>query len=84
MIRLSDEQRDALHRQPDKPIHLVDDSTGTDYILVRTELFERMQTALAEELDVRGAYSAMDAVARREGWDDSDMDSYNVYARRSQ
>jgi hypothetical protein len=37
-----------------------------------------------EALDVRQAYPLMNAVARQEGWDDSEMDSYNAYARKSQ
>ncbi len=36
-----------------------------------------------EVMDIREAYPLMDAVARQEGWDDAEMDSYNVYARRS-
>lgn len=35
-----------------------------------------------EDVDFREAYPLMDAVARQEGWDDQEMDSYNVYARR--
>ena len=30
--------------------------------------------------DIREAYPLMDAVARKEGWDDPEMDSYNFYA----
>jgi hypothetical protein len=33
-----------------------------------------------EDIDIRQAYPLMDAVARQEGWDDPEMDSYNVYA----
>jgi len=33
-------------------------------------------------LDIREAYPLMDAVARQEGWDDPEMDSYDIYARR--
>ena len=32
-----------------------------------------------EVVDIREAYPLMDAVARQEGWDDPEMDSYNVY-----
>ena len=41
---------------------------------------------LAEEenFDIREAYPLMDEVARREGWDDPEMDSYNIYARKPQ
>jgi hypothetical protein len=40
------------------------------------------EESLAEEddSDISWAYPLMDEVARREGWDDPDMDSYNVYA----
>jgi hypothetical protein len=37
-----------------------------------------------EIMDLRQAYPLMDAVARQEGWDDPEMDSYNVYARKPQ
>lgn len=42
------------------------------------------QTVEEENADVREAYPLMDAVARQEGWDDPDMDSYNIYARKPQ
>ncbi len=35
-----------------------------------------------DEKIIREAYPLMDAVARQEGWDDSEMDSYDIYARR--
>jgi hypothetical protein len=37
-----------------------------------------------EEIDIRQAYPLMDAVARQEGWDDPEMDSYDIYARKPQ
>lgn len=37
-----------------------------------------------EQIDIREAYPLMDAVARCEGWDDPEMDSYDVYARKPQ
>lgn len=43
-----------------------------------------LQRAEGEEVDIRKAYPLMDAVARAEGWDDPEMDSYNVYARKPQ
>lgn len=38
----------------------------------------------AEVADIRQAYPLMDAVARQEGWDDPEMDSYDIYARKPQ
>ncbi len=31
-----------------------------------------------EDVDIRQAYPLMDAVAHQEGWDEPEMDSYNV------
>jgi hypothetical protein len=42
------------------------------------------QSLEAENAEVRQAYPLMDAVARQEGWDDPEMDSYNIYARKPQ
>ncbi len=44
----------------------------------------REQLAEGQDFDIREAYSLMDAVARAEGWDDPEMDSYNIYARKPQ
>jgi hypothetical protein len=37
-----------------------------------------------EDVDIREAYPLMDAVARQEGWDDPEMDSYNSYVWKPQ
>jgi hypothetical protein len=42
----------------------------------------RRQPAGEEDVDIRQAYPLMDEIARKEGWDDPEMDSYNVYARK--
>jgi hypothetical protein len=44
----------------------------------------REQVAKGQDFDIREAYPLMDAVARAEGWDDPEMDSYNIYARKPQ
>jgi hypothetical protein len=49
------------------------------------ELAALYEQSLEEEVaDIRQAYPLMDAVARREGWDDPEMDSYDIYARKPQ
>jgi hypothetical protein len=37
-----------------------------------------------EDVDIREAHPFMDAVARQEGWDDPEMENYNIYARHPQ
>jgi hypothetical protein len=43
----------------------------------------KMNESSEEDTGIREAYPLMDAVARLEGWDDPEMDGYNVYARPS-
>ncbi len=50
---------------------------------LQDELVAIIREADEEEVfDIREAYPLMDAVARKEGWDDPEMDSYNIYARK--
>jgi hypothetical protein len=75
-LKLSDELRQAL-AQPTPP-RLLDEQTNTAYILIREDLYERLRALLDDdEFDVREAYPLMDEVARREGWDDPELDVYN-------
>lgn len=83
MVKLSEEQRQALDAQQGVPLRLLDERTGAAYVLIRAELYEQLQTALtADEFDVQQAYPLMDEVASKEGWDDPEMDSYDTYARQ--
>jgi hypothetical protein len=34
------------------------------------------------DIDIRAAYPLMDAVGREEGWDDPEMDSYNILGEK--
>jgi len=76
---LTDEQRQALHAADDRgPVKVVDPLTNRTYILVRADMYERYQALFtAGDFDVAEAYSAMDDVARREGWLDPLMDAYD-------
>jgi hypothetical protein len=52
---------------------------------LQEELVTFCRQSLDPEIaDIRQAYPLMDAVARQEGWDDPEMDSYNIYARKPQ
>jgi len=82
MPKLDKELQQAIDAHPGEAVPVIDERTGTPYVLVPRTLYEQMKAALEEELDIRGAYPLMDAVARSEGWEDPDMDSYDVYARK--
>jgi hypothetical protein len=57
-------------------------------LALENERLHRQVTALfaqlagGQDFDIREFYPLMDAVARAEGWDDPEMDSYNIYARK--
>ncbi|MEX0641248.1 MAG: hypothetical protein WD468_01030 [Pirellulales bacterium] len=76
---LSDEQRQALEAAGDRgPVKVVDPVTNRTYILVRANLYERFKALFTEdEFTVAQAYTAMDDVARQEGWVDPEMDVYD-------
>jgi hypothetical protein len=77
-ITLTDEQRQALAAHPGAPLRVIDAQTNDLYVLVRAEVYDRLQPISApEELDIREAYPLMDDVACAEGWDDPAMDIYN-------
>ncbi|MCY2987755.1 MAG: hypothetical protein NTY19_07815 [Planctomycetota bacterium] len=41
---LTDEMRRALHEHPDKPLGVVDPDTDTTYVLLRSDLYDRVCT----------------------------------------
>jgi hypothetical protein len=81
-IQLSEDQGKALDSEVEVPPRVVDPRTNRTYVLVPTEQYDRMRALLEEELDIRGAYPLMDAVASKEGWDDPSMDIYNDFTPR--
>ena len=71
MIELTQEQR-----------HVLDTAeafipTNTPYVLVRQDVFERIQGLLGDEDWTRDAYLAAMEVFARDGWDDPRMDVYD-------
>ena len=83
--RLSPEQRQALERQPDRPVFVTDPATHSAYVLLSAAAYRRVRPLLeAEEgaFDPVEAEPLMDEVARREGWEDPQMDAYDALAPR--
>jgi hypothetical protein len=66
MIRLTDEQLPALDA-PEQPPVAIDPRTGQEYLLVRREVYEKMQLVLKP-------------FAR--GWDDPRLDDYEIYRKK--
>jgi hypothetical protein len=77
-IELTETQRQAIANAGKKLPRVVDTGTNTTYVLVRADVFERLQGTLDDEFDPRQAYPAIDR-AFAEGWDDPKMDEYDRY-----
>ena len=77
MIELTPEQRRELD-QPG-PVRVRDPQTDETYVLVRAELFDRLEGVLSlDESWSEDAYRAAMAVFARDGWDDPRMDAYRA------
>jgi hypothetical protein len=78
-IELTDPLRQAVHAHPDEPIRMVDPGTHAEYVLIRAELFERMEQLVG--IDPRVSYPLIDE-SFREGWDEPKMAEYDNYEAR--
>jgi hypothetical protein len=73
---------DMFRDAGDAPVRVIDPDTKREYVLLRAEQYERLQSLVAvDDGDIRGAYPLMDAVAAREGWADAEMDEYDHYSK---
>ena len=75
-LELTDQQQQAVDAEPAPRV--VDPRSGTAYVLLRADLFERLRGLLGEDLDPRDAYPAIDR-AFAEDWNDPKMDDYDRY-----
>jgi hypothetical protein len=78
MIELTQEQRREL--EGPEPVRALDPETKQTYVLVRTEVYERLQTLLGDSEEgafVHEMYPHVMEVFGREGWDDPAMDVYD-------
>jgi hypothetical protein len=85
MIELSDDQRRALKDANGAAVRAVDPGTGEEYVLIKAELYERLNSVLTDDSDfARDVYPQIMEVFGREGWDDPSMDVYNDLDPRRQ
>lgn len=71
MIELTQEQQHKLETAKSVV------PTNTTYVLVREDVFERIQRLLGDEDWTRDAYQAAMELFARDGWDDPRMDVYD-------
>jgi len=78
-LPLTNEQRAALASlSGTDALPVFDPRDNRAYFLLPAEVYERLRSeAGADAGDVASLYPLMDEVARREGWDDPEMDVYD-------
>jgi hypothetical protein len=80
MIELTLEQRQAVARQEETPLRVIDRDTQVTYVLIREEMYDRLKSLFATDDDTqfaRDMYAQAMEVFGRDGWDDPAMDVYN-------
>ncbi len=79
--QLPDDLRQAIEKEGDSPVHLVDSATNVHYVLMRAEQYENLSALVAEgeEFNARELYPVMAKSAAAAGWDDPDLDAYSDY-----
>ncbi|MGO9469859.1 MAG: hypothetical protein ACLQIB_55005 [Isosphaeraceae bacterium] len=75
MATLTPEQRQAIERAGEEPVRLADPETQTEYVIIKADVYDRI---CALSFDTRSAYPLAMKVFRQDGWDDPQMDEYNV------
>jgi hypothetical protein len=81
MLELTEQQQQALANKQDEPLQLIDPRTKQTYVLLPTELFERVKNILENEDETAGIdVGALIADAMRED-DENDplLESYQIY-----
>jgi hypothetical protein len=80
MIELTDPQREALQRTKGE-VRVADPKTGEQYVILRAEIFERLQRLLIDT----GDWTAEEELhlliesGKQAGWDDPAMAVYDDY-----
>ena len=79
MTALTVEQREAVATARDPYLRVVDPVSQTEYVLVRADIFERLQNRIfdAEPLSSEEKNQLFVEAARRAHWDDPEFDVYN-------
>jgi len=68
MRPLTAAEMDELRHGDAGPMRITDAATGLEYVVVRADIFEQLQSAVA-------------AATRRAGWDDPALDAYESYRK---
>jgi hypothetical protein len=75
MTILTPEQRQEVQRAGEEPVRFADPDTQTEYVILKADVYDRIRAFVD---DTRDAYPLAMKVFEHDGWDDPQMDEYNV------
>jgi hypothetical protein len=79
MATLTPEQRQRIQNASQEPVRIADPATQTEYVILMADVYDRIR-AFAD--DTRAAYPLAMKVFGQDGWDDPQMDEYNILDAR--
>ena len=79
MITMPKELQEVVRTSHGKPVRLADPETHEEYIVLRAEVYDQMQTRLYDDtlLTDEEKQALLIKAGLRAGWDDPAMDVYN-------
>lgn len=79
MITMPKELQEVVRTSHGQPIRLADPETHEEYIVLRADVYDQMQTRLYDDTPLTGEekQALLLKAGLRAGWDDPEMDVYN-------
>jgi hypothetical protein len=76
MPTLSPEQKQAIDRAGDAPVRITDPDSDASFVLMRSEVYERMLVAAEDDPDPRENYPAIDRIMAEDDAEDPYLSIY--------
>ena len=77
--KISDEQREALKQEPDRPLYVIDKNSNDQYVLLSADDYRHFQALFeTDQFDISETYAAQEQAVRKV-WDEPILDDYNDY-----
>jgi len=75
--KITEEQRQALTEQSERPVYVVDVNSQDQYVLLRAQDYERYRSLFeSDQFDISETYAAQQE-ALKQVWDDPTLDAYS-------
>jgi hypothetical protein len=76
--QITDQQREAIAAQGNRPVEVVDPQSNRLYVLISREQYEHVKPLFEDDpLSKSEQRDLLRRAGRRAGWDDPEMDAYD-------